>query len=102
MMRSRRGRFLPGISPNPGGRPKVMLVVIDTARAHTLLAIKTLAEVAANPHEPAAARIAAAVALLDRGWGKPRQPVNAEMDMHAVLVAALNAARDRVRGRSPD
>ena len=42
------------------------------ARAHTNLAIKVLAGIAKDgTHE--GARVAAAVALLDRGWGKPAQ-----------------------------
>jgi hypothetical protein len=41
------------------------------ARAHTETAIRTLVGVMRQPKAPASARIAAAVALLDRGWGKP-------------------------------
>jgi hypothetical protein len=31
-----------------------------------------------EPHAPYAARVAAAEALLDRGWGKPKQSHEAE------------------------
>lgn len=34
---------------------------------------------------PAAARVSAAVALLDRGWGKPQQPLTGE-DGGAIKV----------------
>jgi hypothetical protein len=42
------------------------------ARSHTEIAIKVLAGIAKDgTNEPA--RVAAACALLDRGWGKPAQ-----------------------------
>jgi hypothetical protein len=40
------------------------------ARAHTKLAIKTLAGMLSQEAVPAAARVQAASVLLDRGWGK--------------------------------
>ncbi len=46
------------------------------ARAHTELAITTLATVAGSKTAPAAARVTAAEALLNRGWGRPAQPVD--------------------------
>lgn len=41
------------------------------ARSHTEAAIRTLAAIMKQKKAPAAARISAACALLDRGWGKP-------------------------------
>ena len=43
------------------------------ARVHTDAALKTLAGIMNQPDAPAAARVAASVGLLDRGWGKPTQ-----------------------------
>ena len=40
------------------------------ARAHAADAIAVLAEIMNNPDAPAGARLSAAKALLDRGWGK--------------------------------
>lgn len=45
------------------------------ARSHTETAIKTLAGLMNEKKVPAASRVAAATALLDRGWGKPAQSV---------------------------
>ena len=45
------------------------------ARAHTAAAIRVLAKIMNQPKTSPAARVSAAVALLDRGWGKPRQMV---------------------------
>lgn len=43
------------------------------ARAHTERAVQTLAGIMDNPESPPAARVAAAQALIDRGWGKATQ-----------------------------
>jgi hypothetical protein len=45
------------------------------ARPHTDIAIATLAEVCGNRDATPAARVAAATALFDRAWGKPRMPI---------------------------
>ena len=58
-------------------------------------AVKTLAAIMNEPHAPYAARVAAAEALLDRGWGKPRQSHEAEITHRYVIeIPALmdNAA----------
>ena len=47
------------------------------ARAHTELGIQTLAGIARNSTSDTA-RVSAAQALLDRGWGKPAQPHTGE------------------------
>lgn len=69
------GSFRPGVSGNPGGRPKVLAEVRELAREHTEAAIRGLARVLVEKKAPAMARIAAAEALLNRGWGKPAQAV---------------------------
>lgn len=66
--------FVKGQSGNPGGRPKGVEEVQNLARAHTPAAIKALINITENVKAPPPARVAAAVALLDRGWGKPTQP----------------------------
>jgi hypothetical protein len=65
--------FKPGRSGNPKGRPKVPEEVRELARAHTVDAIEGLSKVLRAKKTPAMARIVAAEALLNRGWGKPRQ-----------------------------
>ena len=54
-----------------------MADVQNAAREHSGEAIETLAQIMRNPKAPAAARISAACALLDRGYGKPLQTVDA-------------------------
>jgi HEAT repeat protein len=53
--------------------------IASLARMHTEEAVKTLAAIMNDPHAPDAARIDAAEALLDLGWGKPRQSHEAEI-----------------------
>ena len=71
-----RGRPFPkGQSGNPGGRPKELWDVIEIARSYAPDAIKTLASIMLNEDSPPAARIGAASAILDRGFGKAPQAV---------------------------
>lgn len=84
-----------GQSGNPGGHPKGLADVVALARTYTVAAVETLAS---NLHdEDARVRNAAAVALLERAWGKPVQPVaggeTAAEALHA-LAAALTAPGD--------
>jgi hypothetical protein len=50
------------------------------ARSHTAAAINTLARIMRHPKVSPAARVMAAVALLDRGWGKPTQELKGDPD----------------------
>jgi hypothetical protein len=63
----------------PGaGRPLGSVIVRhvrDLAREQTEIAIKTLVEICQNARVEPRARVVAANALLDRGWGKPREEI---------------------------
>jgi hypothetical protein len=63
----------------------------DLARAQTVAAVDALVTIMTG-QDSAAARIAAANALLDRAWGKPRGEVEAEP---AADIAAIIAERRR-------
>lgn len=89
---SRGGRrstsFKPGSSGNPGGRPKkpqtieARRIVADVkalARECAPEAIWTLKTIMLDVKAPPAARIGAATAILDRGFGKPTQAVDVEV-----------------------
>ena len=65
-------RWYPGMpSPNPGGRSKQIARVVELARERTEQAIETLEKIMNDDKASSTARVAAASALLDRGWGKP-------------------------------
>jgi hypothetical protein len=77
------------VSGNPGGRPKQPFIierrrifadVKAAARELTQEAIDTLAAIMKDPKAPAAARISAAVAVLDRGHGRPLQGLDVKVD----------------------
>jgi len=57
---------------------KAPIDIRSLARAHTELCIKVLAGIVSAKAAPPAARVGAASALLDRGWGKPTQPHTGE------------------------
>jgi hypothetical protein len=69
----------PGVSGNPSGRPKIVGEIRALAREHTAAALKTLIEIAGDKKAPAAARVAAAAHLLDRGYGRPETKIEAEI-----------------------
>jgi hypothetical protein len=66
-------KFQKGQSGNPGGRPKALREVEELARQETPAAMQTLATIHRDKKAPYSARVMAANALLDRGWGKARQ-----------------------------
>lgn len=77
--RDEDGKWLPGVSANPGGRSKSIATVIELARAHTADAIRTLSEIMLDKKAPESSRVAAANALIDRGYGRPLQSFVGEL-----------------------
>jgi len=78
--RDESGRLLPGsILPNPGRKAGPLVTTL--ARQHTEQAVALLAEVMLDRKAPQAARVTAATALLDRGWGKA--PIQIDLNVRA-------------------
>ena len=76
-MAQTRTSFTKGKTGNPGGRPKGAFAARDLARKHTKAAIDKLFAIMQKGTSEQA-QIGAAVALLDRGWGKAIQPHTGE------------------------
>lgn len=81
-------QWQPGQSGNPSGRPKdtaAMRAVKEAAQAHSLAALEVI--VAALEDEDAKIRLKAAELLLDRGIGKPTQPISGDEDFGPVKLS---------------
>lgn len=96
--------FVKGQSGNPSGRAKITLPdgrsLQELARQHTEAAVNTLILVMADKEAPPAARIGAASAILDRGWGKPKQDIDAGENLVGMLSDLIAQGRARVAGMS--
>src|SRR5450631_1921119 len=100
------GRWKQGQSGNPGGRPKDDARLRELARERTEDALNTLTAIMTSRKAPAAARVAAACAILDRGYGRPSQqlqhtgPGDGTMTLE-MLVAASFELENLDRSRIP-
>jgi len=85
--------------PNAGkGRPKGSLNkatadLRSAAQEYTTASLKTLAGIMENEKQPAAARVSAAIAILDRGHGKPVQAIEASGPDGGPIQTQDQAAR---------
>jgi cytochrome P450 len=79
MTRLTNGRWAADRSGNPGGRPGGVAEVRELARTHTAEAIECLLKEMRNG-DTSHARIAAANAILDRGYGKATQPMAGDFE----------------------
>ena len=94
ILRHEDGRFVPGVSPNPSGRPEGAGLLRDLFRGNVAEAVTVTVELLRDPD--ARIRQAAAVQIFDRVFGKPIQSVDAEVkkfDMNALYLAAVQLAQ---------
>ena len=89
------GRFRPGVSGNPNGRPKRGLALAEVVREKTRDGedpVEFLLRVMKGQikHAPVADRIAAATELLNRGFGKPLQEVDVGLGHRSHSLAGLS------------
>ena len=74
-------------------KPRAIVDIKSLCRTHTRKCIDVLAGLMQETTVPPAVRVAAAQALLDRGWGKPSQVVTGDDSglpitvIHRVIVA---------------
>lgn len=82
-----RPKGLPKTGGRVAGTPnKVTAPLREVAREYTQDAILTLAEIMRDTEQPGPARVSAANALLDRGYGKPSTVIGDEDGNPAELV----------------
>ena len=89
--RTKLGRFKPGVSGNPKGKPKSDPLVREILRANSAEAALKLVELLNSEKEQT--RLMAAQEILNRTEGKPMQAVNmevsGELDMRSQIRAIL-------------
>jgi hypothetical protein len=74
--------WVKGVSGNPSGRPRMVADIQALARAHTTEALRTLVDCLRDPKH----KVAAATALLDRGWGRPVQAISGGQDAPPLAI----------------
>jgi hypothetical protein len=89
--RDRNGRWLRGgRSPNAGGLSPEKRELIDLARERSPAALDKIFAIMNDVTVPPAVQLAAAGMILDRGYGKPKQQIEAS-DQGATLEQMLTA-----------
>jgi hypothetical protein len=103
--REANGRFRPGFTPNPGGRPKIVEEIKSLARQHAPEAFRRVCELVGSEDERTA--LAAAQEILNRAYGRPTQAIEQTVEypdikqlyLHAVQLANGHSAKV-VEGRT--
>lgn len=89
-----RGGARPGAGRKPGQVSQAKRDLADLASDHAVAALSTLATIAAKGKSEAA-RVSAAVAILDRAYGKPAQSMTVGGDPDNPLQVDYAAAAER-------
>ena len=80
--------------------PKALTEIRSVARSHTRTAINALVGVMKAKDASHAARVSAAIAILDRGWGRPVQALQNGEDGALELIHKIE--RVIVHPENPD
>ena len=100
--RAENGQFLPGQSPNPGGRPKKTEEEKDALEEIRKLAPGVaghMKDMLKNPRVPAIAKVRILEIILERTYGKPETAIrlNADIQNNEAARARLEAIAARIR-----
>lgn len=95
-----RGGKREGAGRPKGAVSKATADIKAAASEYSQSALTTLAEIMGNAQSPAAARVAAANAILDRAHGKPKQSVEleGEVDVNQTVTAVEYVVVDAAPG----
>ena len=100
-MSARKGGKRPGAGRPAGALNKITKTLREKAAEHADDVLAVLVEVATDPSQPAAARVNAASAVLDRAFGRPSVSLEVEQKSAATpdtaALIALSEAMDRSR-----
>jgi Family of unknown function (DUF5681) len=101
------GRFSPGHSGNPAGRPKVTpeeMAHLDSIKALTGKAVAAVESVLDNPEASDEVKVKAASLVFDRTFGKPRQEIDSTVTTNQASLQdhrpALQGLRQRIIDQS--
>lgn len=102
ILRGDNGQFLPGKSPNPGGRPKQTEEEKDALAEIRKLApgvAERMTQMLDNPRVPAIAKVRILEIILERTYGKPETAIklNADAQSSEAARARLEAIAARIR-----
>ena len=98
-MTDNSGRWTKGQSGNPSGRPRSDHNVKELARSHCPEAIETLATICRKGTSESA-RVAAAIALIERGYGKA--PSTFSDDAGGLVIRVIRFAELEVETGLPE
>src|SRR5579875_2442311 len=90
-MRDQAGRFLPGQSGNPGGRPRGGYELREMSRRLAPRILEVMFEIACDPAQPGAVRVRAGNSVLDRGYGRPGRAEHPKVPEHLDLAHMTDA-----------
>lgn len=102
ILRGENGQFLPGKSPNPGGRPRQTEEEKDALEEIRKLApgvAERMTKLLDNPKVPAIAKVRIIEIILERTYGKPETAIrlNADIQSNEAARARLEAIAARIR-----
>ena len=102
ILRGENGQFLPGKSPNPGGRPKQTEEEKDALEEIRKLAsgvAEKMSEMLDSAKVPAIAKVRILEIILERTYGKPETAIrlNGEAQSAEAARARLEAIAARIR-----
>lgn len=95
------GKWLPGSSPNPSGRPKRVREVFEIAADASPRMIRILIQIAENEAEDSRARTAAAKVVVAYGCGEPQREVKIESVHRTEALSSLTANEIRAIAKLP-
>ena len=102
ILRGENGKFLPGKSPNPGGRPKQTEEEKDALQEIRKLApgvAEKMTELLNSAKVPAIAKVRILEIILERTYGKPETAIklNSDAQSNEAARARLEAIAARIR-----